>query len=235
VLPVAVRADVRAGGFLPEAFRAVLCAVFAIAWRVVFCAVFLVALSAVARLALPVVFLVAERGVFFAVFRVDFVAGLRAVLCAVFPIAERGVFFAALRVDFAAALVVVLRAVFLVARREATFAVFRVGFTAVLRGDFLAAFFGEVFLGVARLRVDLLWAGRLRVGVEAGRSGAVAAGACGCSVILQGNVVAVLIGCSSGGIIDSGLLKRAPRILTYIAVAHFHTTAVGPETDQNLP
>src|SRR6185437_4973746 len=81
----------------------------------------------------------------------------------------------------------------------AFFAVFFAAFSAAFFTAFLAAFFAAGFLAAFFL------AGFLAAGLAAAGAGAAGAAA-GSSVMLHGNVVSLLIGCSSGWIVDSGPL-----------------------------
>src|SRR6185312_4002170 len=135
-------------------------------------------------------FLAAFFVVFFAAFRAP--PFFAAFLAPPFFTALRAPFLTALRVVFLATLrapfLTALRAVFLAALRAPFFAAF---FTAFLAAGFLAAFF--------------FFAGFLAAGLAAAGAGAAGAAA-GSSVMLHGNVVSLLIGCSSGWIVDSGPL-----------------------------
>src|SRR5690348_3233367 len=112
-------------------------------------------------------------------------------------------FFAALRAPFLTA----LRVVFLAALRAPFFAAFLAPpFFAAFFAAFLAAFFTAFladFFTAGFLAAFL--AGFLAAGLEAAGAGAAGAAA-GSSVMLHGNVVSLLIGCSSGWIVDSGPL-----------------------------
>ncbi|TAN02680.1 MAG: hypothetical protein EPN36_16045 [Rhodanobacteraceae bacterium] len=109
-------------------------------------------------------------------------------------------FFTALRVPFLTA----LRAVFLAALRAPFLTALRAVFLAAFfLAAFLAGFFAA-FLAAGFLAAFFFFAGFLAAGLAA--AGAGAAGAAGSSVMLHGNVVSLLIGCSSGWIVDSGPL-----------------------------
>src|SRR6185437_10578731 len=109
-------------------------------------------------------------------------------------------FFTAFRVVFLAALRAPFFAVFLAPPFFAAFfAVFFAAFSAAFFTAFLAAFFAAGFLAAFFL------AGFLAAGLAAAGAGAAGAAA-GSSVMLHGNVVSLLIGCSSGWIVDSGPL-----------------------------
>src|SRR5690348_12711305 len=126
-------------------------------------------------------------------------------------------FFAALRAPFLTA----LRVVFLAALRAPFFAAFLAPpFFAAFFAAFLAAFF-TAFLAdffAAGFLAAFFFAGFLAAGLAAAGAGAAGAAA-GSSVMLHGNVVSLLIGCSSGWIVDSGPLvalqerrRASPRI-----------------------
>ncbi|HEX5353946.1 MAG TPA: hypothetical protein VFW60_07685 [Rhodanobacteraceae bacterium] len=118
-------------------------------------------------------------------------------------------FFTALRVVLRAD----LRAPFFAALRVVLRAVLRAPFFAALRAPFRAAFFAGRFFAAflaaffaAGFLAAFFFAGFLAAGLAAAGAGAGTAGAAGSSVMLHGNVVSLLIGCSSGWIVDSGPL-----------------------------
>src|SRR6185437_10049008 len=127
-------------------------------------------------------------------------------------------FFTALRAPFLTA----LRVVFLAALRAPFFAAFLAppfftAFFAAFFTAFLAAFFTAGFLAAF-----FFFAGFLAAGLAAAGAGAAGAAA-GSSVLLLGNVVSLLIGCSSGWIVDSGPLVALQERRRASPWTHSHT------------
>src|SRR6185437_11332529 len=114
---------------------------------------------------------------------------------------------------FLAAFFVVFFAAFLA---PPFFAAFFVAFLAAFFTAFLADFFTAGFLAA------FFFAGFLAAGLAAAGAGAAGAAA-GSSVMLHGNVVSLLIGCSSGWIVDSGPLVALQERRRASPWTHSHT------------
>ncbi|HJR11674.1 MAG TPA: hypothetical protein VJ823_09705 [Rhodanobacteraceae bacterium] len=160
--------------------------------------------------------------------RAPFLAAFFAGFLAVFFLAPP--FFTALRAPFLTALRVVflaaLRAPFLTALRAPFLAAFLVPpFFAAFFAAFLAGFFAAflaAFFAAGFLAAFFFFAGFLAAGLAAAGAGAAGAAA-GSSVMLHGNVVSLLIGCSSGWIVDSGPLVALQERQRALPWTHSHT------------